>query len=89
MLIQETSQVCVKLDRIRGEPLGSLLTALAMAAGGGTSGDQIREGFYKINEYKGLIKTYSKPFSEQNHDALTARDYVMVAYEGSQIVPVK
>lgn len=65
------------------------LTALAMAAGGGTSGDQIREGFYKINEYKGLIKTYSKPFSEQNHDALTARDYVMVAYEGSQIVPVK
>jgi branched-chain amino acid transport system substrate-binding protein len=65
------------------------LTALAMAAGGGTSGDQIREGFYKINEYKGLIKTYSKPFSEENHDALTARDYVMVAYEGSQIVPVK
>ena len=65
------------------------LTALAISAGGGTGGDQIREGFYKIGEYKGLIKTYSRPFSEQNHDALTAGDYVMVAYHGSQIVPVK
>ena len=65
------------------------LTALAISAGRGTGGDQIREGFYKIGEYKGLIKTYSRPFSEQNHDALTAGDYVMVAYHGSQIVPVK
>src|SRR3954469_7547035 len=32
------------------------LTALAMTAGGGTSGDQIREGFEKIGEYNGLIK---------------------------------
>ena len=29
------------------------LTALAISAGGGTGGDQIREGFYKIGEYKG------------------------------------
>ncbi len=65
------------------------LAALAIVAGGGTGGDQIREGFYKIDEYKGLIKTYKKPFSVENHDALTENDYVMVAYDGSQIVPVK
>ena len=65
------------------------LTALAIAAGGGTSGDQIRDGFYRINEYKGLIKTYSKPFSAANHDALNEHDYIMVKYDGSQIVPVK
>ncbi|MEO6436703.1 MAG: ABC transporter substrate-binding protein, partial [Tepidisphaeraceae bacterium] len=50
------------------------LTALAMVAGGGVGGDQIREGFYKIGEYKGLIKTYSKPFSASNHDALNEND---------------
>ena len=65
------------------------LTALAMTAGGGIGGDQIREGFYKVNEYKGLIKTYAKPFSASNHDALNENDYIMVKYEGSQIVPVK
>jgi branched-chain amino acid transport system substrate-binding protein len=65
------------------------LTALAIAAGGGTSGDQIRDGFYKIGEYKGLIKNYSKPFSTSNHDALNENDYIMVKYEGAQIVPVK
>ena len=65
------------------------LTALAITAGGGISGDQIREGYYKIDQYKGLIKTYSKPFSASNHDALNENDYIMVKYEGSQIVPVK
>lgn len=65
------------------------LTALAIAAGGGTSGDQIREGFYKIGEYNGLIKKYSKPFSASNHDALNEHDYIMVKYDGPQIVPVK
>ena len=65
------------------------LTALAIAAGGGTSGDQIREGYYKIDQYKGLIKTYSKPFSASNHDALNENDYIMVKYDGAQIVPVK
>ncbi len=65
------------------------LTALAIAAGGGTSGDQIRDGYYKIDQYKGLIKNYSKPFSASNHDALNEDDYIMVKYDGAQIVPVK
>jgi len=65
------------------------LTALAMKLGGGTSGDQIREGFEKIGDYNGLIKTYSKPFSESNHDALNEHDYIMVKYEGEKVVPVK
>ncbi len=65
------------------------LTALAIAAGGGTDGDKIREGFYKISEYKGLIKTYKQPFTPDNHDALGENDYVMVKYQGEQIVPVK
>ena len=59
------------------------------AAGGGTEGDKIREGFYKVGEYKGLIKTYKQPFTPTNHDALTENDYIMVKYQGEQIVPVK
>ena len=65
-----------------------MLTAMAMQAGGGFSGDQIREGFYKVGEYKGLIKTYKQPFKPDNHDALGENDYVMVKYDGDQIVPV-
>lgn len=65
------------------------LTALAMKSGGGVSGDQIREGFYKVGEHKGLIKSYRQPFSPANHDALNENDYVMVKYQGEQIVPVK
>ncbi len=65
------------------------LTALAIAAGGGTDGDRIREGFYKIGEYRGLIKNYKQPFRPDNHDALNENDYIMVKYQGEQIVPVK
>ena len=65
------------------------LTAMAIAAGGGTEGDKIREGFYKVGEYKGLIKTYKQPFTPANHDALSENDYIMVKYQGEQIVPVK
>lgn len=65
------------------------LTALAITAGGGTDGDKIREGFYKIGEYKGLIKTYKQPFKPDSHDALNENDYIMVKYQGEQIVPVK
>ena len=38
------------------------LTALAISAAGSTDGDAIRQGFYKIANYDGLIKTYNKPF---------------------------
>ena len=65
------------------------LTALAIRLGGGTDGDRIREGYYKIDEHQGLIKTYKKPFSPANHDALNENDYIMVKYQGEQIVPVK
>ena len=65
------------------------LTALAIAGGGGTDGDRIREGFYKIGEYKGLIKTYKQPFQPNSHDALNENDYIMVKYQGERIVPVK
>ena len=40
-----------------------ILTALAIAKAGSTDGPKIREGFYAIDSYDGLIKTYEKPFT--------------------------
>ncbi|GAA0849184.1 MAG: ethanolamine utilization protein EutN [Cupriavidus sp.] len=65
------------------------LAALAIARAGSTKGDAVREGFYKIDRYEGLIKTYVKPFSPQQHDALTENDYVWAQFIDNRIVPVQ
>ncbi len=64
------------------------LTALAIQAAGSTDGDAIRQGFYKVDTFAGLIKTYSKPFSPTVHDAVTADDYVWAQFIDNRIVPV-
>lgn len=65
------------------------LVALAIAAAGSTDGDKVREGFYKIENYDGLIKKFVKPFTPQNHDAVTANDYVWTQFINDQIIPIK
>ncbi|MDQ2150391.1 ABC transporter substrate-binding protein [Alcaligenaceae bacterium A4P071] len=64
------------------------LTALAIQQAGSTDGDAIREGFYKIGKYDGLIKTYEKPFTPEMHDALTEKDYVWAQFIDNRILPV-
>jgi branched-chain amino acid transport system substrate-binding protein len=67
---------------------GMRLTALAIAKAGSTDGDAIRKGYYAIDSYQGLIKTYSHPFSPTQHDALTENDYVWAQFIDNRIVPV-
>ncbi|MEK7436493.1 MAG: ABC transporter substrate-binding protein [Pseudomonadota bacterium] len=64
------------------------LAALAIRKAGGTDGDAIRQGFYKIDSYGGLIKKYVKPFSPGNHDAINENDYVWTHFVDNQILPV-
>ena len=64
------------------------LTALAIQAAGSTEGDAIRQGYYKIDRYEGLIKTYVKPFAPNQHDALAADDYVWAQFIDNRILPV-
>ena len=64
------------------------LSALAIAKAGSTKGDDVREGFYKIDRYEGLIKTYDKPFSASVHDAVTETDYVWAQFIDNRILPV-
>src|SRR5215213_6920374 len=65
-----------------------MLTALAIQNAGSTQGPKVREGYYKIGRYEGLIKTYDKPFTTDNHDAVNENDYVSTQFIDNQILPV-
>ena len=65
-----------------------MLTAMAIENAGSTAGPAIRDGYYKIARYEGLIKTYAKPFSPENHDAVNENDYVWTQFIDNQILPV-
>jgi branched-chain amino acid transport system substrate-binding protein len=65
-----------------------MLSALAIQNAGSTDGRKVRDGYYKIGKHQGLIKAYDKPFTPQNHDALTENDYVWAQFVDNQILPV-
>jgi len=65
-----------------------MLSALAIQNAGSTDGPKVRDGYYKIGKYEGLIKTYDKPFTPDNHDALNENDYVWAQFIDNQILPV-
>ena len=67
---------------------GMHLAALAIQAAGKTDGDAVRQAFYGIARYEGLIKTYVKPFSPGVHDAVTPTDYVWAQFIDNRIVPI-
>ncbi len=64
------------------------LMTLAIAKAGSTEGPKVREALYAIDKYEGLIKTYSKPFTPDNHDALTSDDYIFTYFKDGQILPL-
>jgi branched-chain amino acid transport system substrate-binding protein len=65
-----------------------MLTAMAIQNAGSTDGPKVREGFYRIGRYEGLIKTYDRPFTPDNHDAVNENDYVWTQFIDNQILPV-
>jgi branched-chain amino acid transport system substrate-binding protein len=68
---------------------GLHLVALAIEQAKSTDGAKVREALEDLKaEYAGLIKTYKRPFTAEQHDALTERDYIMVVWKGGKIVPV-
>ena len=65
------------------------ILALGITQAGSTDPDAIRMALEDLKTpYQGLIKTYTKPFTADNHDALGPDDYIMVHYAGDKIVPV-
>jgi branched-chain amino acid transport system substrate-binding protein len=64
------------------------LTAIAVDKAGSTDGTKIRDAYLAIDHYDGLIKSYDKPFTEANHDALTSNDYLFTHFVEGEIVPL-
>ncbi|MCX5734384.1 MAG: ABC transporter substrate-binding protein [candidate division NC10 bacterium] len=68
---------------------GMHLVALAIAQAGSDDGAKVRDALENLKaEYEGLIKNYKRPFTPEQHDALTDADYIMVVWKGGKIVPV-
>ncbi len=66
------------------------LVALAIEQAKSAEGAKVRDALEDLKaEYQGLIKTYRRPFTADQHDALTEKDYIMVAWRGGKIVPVQ
>ncbi|HEY7677790.1 MAG TPA: ABC transporter substrate-binding protein [Candidatus Methylomirabilis sp.] len=65
------------------------LLALAIAKAGSTEGPKVRDALESLGEYRGLIKTYKRPFTAEEHDALNENDYVLVTWRGGKIVPAR
>lgn len=64
------------------------LVGLAIDKAQDTQGVKVRDGFYAISEYPGLIKHYQQPFTADRHDSLGPDDYVFSRFDGDTIVPV-
>jgi branched-chain amino acid transport system substrate-binding protein len=65
------------------------LLALGIAQAGSIDADAVRAALEDLKSpYEGLIKTYKRPFTPDNHDALGPDDYIMVHYDGDKVVPV-
>jgi branched-chain amino acid transport system substrate-binding protein len=68
---------------------GLHLVALAIEQASSADGPKVRDALESLkSEHKGLIKSYKRPFTTEQHDALTDEDYVMVVWKGGKIVPV-
>ncbi len=66
------------------------LVALAIEQAKSAEGAAVRDALENLKaEYQGLIKTYRRPFTAEQHDALTEKDYIMVVWRGGKIVPVQ
>jgi branched-chain amino acid transport system substrate-binding protein len=64
------------------------LVALAIDRAGAADGARIRDALENLGEHRGLIKTYKRPFTPDEHDALTENDYILVTWRQGKIVPV-
>jgi branched-chain amino acid transport system substrate-binding protein len=63
------------------------LVALAIEKAGAADGAKIRDALENLGEHHGLIKNYRRPFTAEEHDALTENDYILVTWRGGKIVP--
>jgi branched-chain amino acid transport system substrate-binding protein len=65
-----------------------LLLASAMTQAGSTEGAAVRAALEDLKDpVAGVLKTYNKPFSKTQHDALTAKDFVFIKWKDGKLAP--
>jgi ABC-type branched-subunit amino acid transport system substrate-binding protein len=65
------------------------LLALAIKSENSLDRAKIRNALENISSYNGLVKNYSRPFSENNHEALDSNDFFLAKYDDEgRIIPV-
>lgn len=63
-----------------------LLVAAAIRQAGSTDGPAVRMALEDLKEpVDGLLKNYDKPFSQTNHEALTAKDLVWIRWKDGKL----
>ncbi|WP_341702822.1 ABC transporter substrate-binding protein [Ferrovibrio sp.] len=65
-----------------------LVAAAAIKQAGSTDGAAVRAALEDLKEpVKGVLKTYEKPFTKTQHEALTAKDFVWIRWKDGQLLP--
>jgi branched-chain amino acid transport system substrate-binding protein len=64
------------------------IAAAAIKQAGSTDGAAVRAALEDLKApVGGLLKTYNKPFSKTQHEALTARDFVWIKWKDGKLAP--
>lgn len=53
-----------------------------------TEGEKVQAALENLQEAKGVIKTYNKPFTVENHEALSVKDFRLVRWVDGKVVSV-
>ncbi|AKQ53620.1 ABC transporter substrate-binding protein [Bordetella hinzii] len=64
------------------------LIAAAMEQAKSTEGEKVQAALENLQEAKGVIKTYNKPFTVENHEALSVKDFRLVRWVDGKVVSV-
>jgi len=65
-----------------------MITAAAIKQAGTTEGPKVKEALENLQApVDGIMKTYNKPFSATEHEALTAADYRWTHWKDGKLVP--
>ncbi|MBP6018089.1 MAG: ABC transporter substrate-binding protein [Burkholderiaceae bacterium] len=64
------------------------LLAAAMQEANSTDGEQVQAALENLKSVQGVIKTYDMPFTKENHEALSYKDFRLVRWENGKVVSV-
>jgi tripartite ATP-independent transporter DctP family solute receptor len=62
------------------------LLAMAIRSANSFDGPKVKKALENIKKCKGVIKTYNKPFSKDDHEALSSKDFFFAKYDKNGLI---